>query len=189
MKCRQTILSVLLLALSTTVNSQVKLAGVIMPKVMKVEGNYLKMNGGGIREKWWIDLYVAVLYLENKTADPEQIMRADAPMAIKLRIISGAVSNEKLESAIREGMQKSTKGKIAPVADRMEKLIEKGFDQEIEKGDTFDLIYHPKKGTTLQKNNRPLVTVEGVDFKEALFGIWLCDDPADKHLKGKMLGM
>ena len=30
--------------------------------------------------------------------------------------------------------------------------------------------------------------VKGKDFKKALFGIWLCDKPADKNLKAGMLG-
>jgi hypothetical protein len=30
--------------------------------------------------------------------------------------------------------------------------------------------------------------IPGLDFKKALFGIWLCDNPADKDLKLKLLG-
>ena len=30
--------------------------------------------------------------------------------------------------------------------------------------------------------------VEGLDFKEALFKIWIGDNPADKGLKNEMLG-
>lgn len=169
-------------------NAQTKIGGIAMPNVMKAGDQYLKMNGGGIREKLWIDLYVGVLYLENKTSDAEGIINMDEPMAIKMRIISGMVSNSKLEDAVREGMEKSTGGNMAPVEERMEKLIEKGFADDVVDGDIFDLIYMPGKGTTLQKNNKALVTVEGLDFKKALFGVWLCDDPADENLKKKMLG-
>ncbi len=31
--------------------------------------------------------------------------------------------------------------------------------------------------------------IAGLDFKKALFGIWLCDQPADKNLKKKLLGL
>jgi hypothetical protein len=169
-------------------NAQTKIAGVVMPNVMKVGDQYLKMNGGGIREKMWIDLYVGALYLETKTSDPDKIINSDKPMAVKMRIVSGMVSNAKMETAIREGMEKSTKGDMAPVQDRLEKLIDKGFAADIEDGDVFDLVYKPGVGTTLKKNNKSLVTVKGLDFKKALFGVWLCDDPADENLKKKMLG-
>lgn len=181
-------LAVFLLFISQGATAQTKIGGIAMPNVMKAGDQYLKMNGGGIREKMWIDLYVGVLYVTNKTSDANTIINADEPMAIKMRIISGMVSNSKLEDAVRDGMDKSTGGNIAPVKDRMETLIKKGFADDVEDGDIFDLIYIPGKGTTLQKNNKALVTVEGLDFKKALFGVWLCDDPADENLKKKMLG-
>ena len=178
----------LMLVFTNGANSQTKIAGIAMPNVMKVNGQYLKMNGGGVREKMWIDLYVGVLYVENKTSDADKIINADEPMAIKMKIISGMVSNSKLEDAVREGMEKSTGGNIEPVEARMETLIKKGFSSDVVDGDLFDLVYTPGKGTTLKKNNKDLVTVEGLDFKKALFGVWLCDDPADENLKKKMLG-
>jgi len=178
----------LLLIFGTGAQAQTKIGGIAMPNVMKADGQYLKMNGGGIREKMWIDLYVGVLYLENKTSDADKIIKADEPMAIKMKIISGMVSNSKLEDAVRDGMEKSTGGDISKVEARMETLIKKGFSADVVDGDLFDLVYIPGKGTTLKKNNKDLVTVEGLDFKEALFGVWLCDDPADDNLKKKMLG-
>ncbi len=178
----------LLLIFGSASHAQTKIGGIVMPNVMKVGDQYLKMNGGGIREKMWIDLYVGVLYLENKTSDAEKIMNADEAMGVKLRIISGMVSNSKLEDAVREGMEKSTGGNMAPIQDRLETLISKGFSADVVDGDIFDLVYEPGKGTSLIKNSKTLVTVPGLDFKKALFGVWLCDDPADENLKKKMLG-
>ena len=98
------------------------------------------------------------------------------------------VSKDNMEEAIREGFDKSTGGKIDPIKEKINSLIEKGFAGEIVKGDVFDLIYVPGVGTTLVKNNKNLVTIKGLDFKKALFGVWLCDEPADANLKKKMLG-
>ncbi len=169
-------------------SAQTKINGIVMPNVMKVNGKYLKLNGGGVREKMFLDLYVGALYLQEKTSDANKIINADKPMAIKLRIISGLVSKDNMEEAIREGFEKSTKGKISPIKDRINTLINKGFASEIVKGDMFDLTYVPGVGTKLLKNNKLLVTIKGLDFKKALFGIWLCDQPADANLKNKMLG-
>lgn len=176
------------LLMFTPAMSQTKIGGTVMPNVMKVGGQYLKMNGGGIREKMFLDLYVCVLYLEEKTTDASAIINDDKPMAVKIKIISGMVDNENFEEALREGFEKSTNNNIAPVKDRMETMIKEGFKEDIETNDVYDLVYQPGTGCTLIKNNKTLVTVKGLDFKKALFGVWLGEDPADDSLKEDMLG-
>lgn len=168
--------------------SQTKISGNVMPNVMKVDGEYLKMNGGGIREKFFLDLYVCVLYLEDKTSDANAIINDDKKMAIKIKVISGMVDNENFEEALREGFDKSTGGDISGIKDRMETMIAEGFKEDIKTNDFYDLVYVPGKGCTLYKNDKALVTVKGLDFKKALFGIWLCDQPADDDLKEDLLG-
>ncbi|NOQ71215.1 MAG: chalcone isomerase [Crocinitomix sp.] len=172
----------------TPAMAQTKISGNIMPNVMKVGGEYLKMNGGGIREKMFFDLYVGVLYLQEKTTDADAIINGDKPMAIKIKIISGMVDNENFQEALEEGFEKSTGGNVAPYRDRMDQMMDVGFADDIKTNDVYDIVYQPGIGCTLYKNDNSLVTVTGLDFKKALFGVWLCDDPADAGLKKKMLG-
>ena len=176
------------LLISFGATAQTKIGGIVMPNVSKAGEEYLKMNGGGIREKFFIDLYVCVLYLREKSTDGTKIVSGDDAMSIKIRVISGMVDNANFEEALREGFDKSTKNNIAPIKDRMEKLIKEGFKEDIKTGDIYDLIYLPGTGCILQKNNKPVITIEGLDFKKALFGIWLGEDPADAGLKTKLLG-
>jgi hypothetical protein len=70
----------------------------------------------------------------------------------------------------------------------MEKIIKEGFAEDIQTSDVYDLVYQPAIGCTLIKNNRTIVTVKGLDFKKALYGIWLGSEPAQEDLKLKMLG-
>ncbi|HEX4938642.1 MAG TPA: chalcone isomerase family protein, partial [Candidatus Kapabacteria bacterium] len=46
----------------------------------------------------------------------------------------------------------------------------------------------PNEGVKIFKNNELKNTVAGQEFKQALFGIWLSDKPAQKSLKDEMLG-
>ncbi len=172
----------------TPLLAQTKIGGNVMPNVMKVGEKYLKMNGGGIREKMFLDLYVGVLYLEEKTTNATAIINDDKPMAVKLKIISGMVDNENFEEALREGFKNSTNDNIAPIKDRMERMIKEGFKDDIATNDVYDLVYQPNIGCTLFRNNVTLLTVKGLDFKKALFGIWLGNVPADEGLKNAMLG-
>jgi hypothetical protein len=62
------------------------------------------------------------------------------------------------------------------------------FQEEIKEGDVFDLVYVPGEGVHVLKNGEQKDTVGDLEFKKALFGIWLSDNPAQKDLKNKMLG-
>lgn len=124
------ILTMVLALIMMPTIAQTKISGNVMPNVMKVGSEYLKMNGGGIREKMFIDLYVCVLYLQEKTTSGSDIVAGDKPMAVKIKIISGMVDNENFEEALREGFEKSTNNNIAPVKDRMEKMIKEGFKED-----------------------------------------------------------
>jgi hypothetical protein len=182
------IITIIALMIATSVSAQTKVAGYAMPNTVLANGTTLIMNGGGMREKMIFDLYVGVLYLESNNSDANEILKADKSMAIKLRITSGMIDKENMEEAIREGFDKATNGNSTNLKKDIDNLINKGFADDIVKGDVFDLIYVPGKGTILAKNNKMLVNIKGLAFKTALFGIWLCDQPADSNLKAKMLG-
>jgi hypothetical protein len=147
----------------------------------------LTLNGAGVRTKL-IKLYVGGLYLKEKSSDAAAIMAADEPMAVKLHIISSMITSKKMEDAVREGFLKSTGENTEPIKDQIERFISV-FKDEIKENDVFDIIYSPGKGTDVYKNSEYRSTIEGMTFKQALFGIWLCDKPAQASLKKGMLGM
>lgn len=187
-KRMKTIAMIIAMLALTPAMAQTKISGNVMPNVMKVGSEYLKMNGGGIREKLVFDLYVGVLYLQEKSSDADEIINGDRPMAIKIKIISGMVDNDNFKEALEVGFEKSTNDNVAPYRERMDDMMAEGFKEDIKTNDVYDIFYQPGTGCTLSKNGTALITVPGLDFKKALFGVWLCDDPADAGLKKKMLG-
>ena len=63
------------------------------------------------------------------------------------------------------------------------------FDQEAKEGDVYEIGYAPGAGIRVSFNGTEKGTVDGgLEFKQAVFGIWLGDKPADKGLKAGMLG-
>jgi hypothetical protein len=167
--------------------SQTPIADITLSNTLKAGTTSLVLNGAGIREKFWIDVYVGALYLPAKSKNAPEILSADKPMAIKLHILTSAVTREKMKNGIEEGFMRSTAGNIAPVKARMEQLLS-AFSSEIKVGDEFDMIYEPGKGISLYKNGAYGITISGLDFKAALFGTWLGPDPGDKELKKALLG-
>ena len=109
-------------------------------------------------------------------------------MAIRLNIISSLITSKKMEDATREGFENSTGGNIEPISAEIEAFINV-FKEQINDGDVFDFVYVPGSGVEIYKNTEKVSKVEGLVFKKALFGIWLCDKPAQKSLKEGMLGL
>ncbi|MCF8278212.1 MAG: chalcone isomerase family protein [Flavobacteriales bacterium] len=179
-----------LLAVSMALPTQAQLSinGVTLPASIKAGSVNVNLNGGGIRKKVFFKLYVGGLYLSDKSSDASAIVNADKPMAVKLQITSGMISSENMSEAILEGFENSTGGKTEPLKAKITEFVNTFKKEEIVEGNVFDIVYVPGKGVESYKNGKLQGTVEGLDFKKALFGIWLGAKPADEDLKTAMLG-
>ena len=165
-----------------------EIGGVDVPATIKAGDTDLGFNGAGIRKKFGLKLYVGSLYLAQNSQDADAVINADEPMAITLHIISSLITSKKMEDATREGFENATDGNIEPISAEVEAFINV-FKAQINDGDIFDFIYLPGNGVEIYKNTEKVSVVEGLAFKKALFGIWLCDKPAQKSLKKGMLGL
>jgi sensor domain CHASE-containing protein len=184
---KQIITLLMVMATTFTVNAQQTVSGVKVDAKLALDGQNLVLNGAGTREKMWIDLYVGSLYLPKKSSSAKDIIDSKDAAAIKLNIISGMITSDKMISAINEGFENSTNKNTAALKAKIDKF--KGFfKDEIKKGDVFIIMNVPSEGVVVYKNGVKKGTIDGHDFKKALFGIWLCDKPADKDLKDGMLG-
>jgi hypothetical protein len=157
-----------------------------LPAAIQSGGARLRLNGSGARTKYLMKMYVAGLYLVDPSKDAAAIVAANGPMAIRLEITSGLVTQEKLVESLDEGFEKSTKGKQDSLRDEIA-AFRKCFAGEIKKGDIIDLVYLPTRGVNVSQNGKQLGVIPGLAFKQALFGIWLSDSPADKTLKQSLL--
>ena len=165
-----------------------KIAGITMPDTFKAGDTALVLNGAGIRTKLMLNIYVGGLYLKATSSDDAKIINADEPMAIRLHIVSGLITPKDFEEATREGFKRSTGGNIAPIKDKMERFISI-FREGISKNDVYDLVYVPAKGVSVSKNGALKTTAKGLEFKKALFGIWLCPKAVTPKLRRGMLGI
>ncbi len=179
-----TLMAVLTISLA---GAQTEVGDATLPNTMSIEGADLVLNGAGLREKLWIDLYAGGLYLPSKSSDAKSIINSDETMAMKLHIVSGLISSDKMINAVDDGFKASLNGDTSVLATKIEKF--KGFfSDEITKDNIFDITYIKNRGTVVYKNGEEKGVIEGLEFKKALFGIWLGAKPADKDLKKDMLG-
>ncbi|SDS72958.1 Chalcone isomerase-like [Gillisia sp. Hel1_33_143] len=180
------ILFIAMVAFAPT-QAQTKAAGVTVPNTMSAEGQKLVLNGVGVREKFWMDMYAGALYLNAKSSNASEIMSSNQAMALKIHIVSKLISSEKMTDAVDEGFQNATGGKTQSIASEIN-TFKSYFSEEISKNDVFDIVYVPEVGVTVSKNGKNKGVIKGLEFKKALFGIWLSEKPADDDLKDAMLG-
>ena len=157
------------------------------PETLTVGDLTIQKNGSGIRSKSFLALYEGTLYLAQRSRDANQIVTADSPMAIRLQIKSGFVSQQKMLAALDQGFKNATNGNTAAI-DAEIASFRKCFGDPIKKGDVFIIAYLPTSGVSVFKNGQSKGSVEGIEFKKALFGIWLSPNPVDAKLKSALLG-
>ncbi|GGE71894.1 chalcone isomerase [Streptosporangium jomthongense] len=162
--------------------------GVDIPDTYTAGNTELQLNGAGTRSKFFMDLYVGSLYVPRVQKDGNAVVEADEPQAITLHITSGMITSDRMTEATMEGFEASTGGDMSAVKADIDQFMSV-FKEEIKEGDVFDLVYLPGQGVKVLKNGEEKDTVGDLEFKKALFGIWLSDDPAQKSLKKDMLGL
>ncbi|MBX2835994.1 MAG: chalcone isomerase family protein [Gammaproteobacteria bacterium] len=161
-------------------------SGVEIPDTLTVAGQELVLNGAGLRKKLFIKLYVGGLYLPQPSSDAEGIIAEAGPMAISMHIKSDLLTKKKLLAALEDGMKNSTGGNTAPIQTELDQL-KSLFKDSVRPGDVIVLAFDGV-GTDVILNGESLDVIDGLPFKQALFGVWLSAKPAQASLKKAMLG-
>ncbi len=171
---------------SATMGYAAKVGGVEIPETLETDAGSLVFNGAGIRKKFGFKVYVGALYLQAKSSDSQKIIDADEPMAIVMTWKrTGPVS--KVNPVYAEGFKyASNYDAIKPDIDAF-----LGLTVKAKKKDVWTYRYLPGKGVDVLFNGELQKTFAGLDFKKALFAIWLHkgdDFTGDKKLRAGMLG-
>jgi hypothetical protein len=162
-----------------------ELAGATMPDTLSVAGKTLKLNGMGLRKKAIFKVYAAGLYVESPSSDAAAILAADAPKALKMHFLR-SVDKAKLVDAYKEGIeanagQKATAQKAA--VDRFYATV-----ADVKDGSVTTYTYVPGAGTVVNRDGKDVATIEGKEFADVLFSIWLGPKPPSEDLQKGLLG-
>ncbi len=188
---RRTVIAVLVVTLLLgTVLLAGELAGVTMPDQVTVGQHTLTLNGMGLRTKKvlfiGVKVYVAGLYLPQKTSNPAAIITSDEPKQIVMHFLYKDVSKKKLVDAWNEGFKANAPASIDALKSRLGTF--NGYWSDMKTGDVAVLTYVPGQGTKVEIKGKDMGTIEGLDFAEALFSVWLGPQPPNVELKEGLLG-
>ncbi len=174
-----------LLAFAATPAAAKELAGATMPDTVTVAGKTLKLNGMGLRKKAVFKVYVGGLYLEAPSSDAKAILTADAPKALKMHFLR-SVDKGKLVEVYKEGFEANAGPKAAAQKAGLDKFYATVTD--VKEGSLTTYTYAPGIGTVVNRDGKDVATIEGKEFAEVLFSLWLGPKPPSEDLQKGLLG-
>ncbi len=150
----------------------------------------LSLNGVGTRAVFLFKGYVAGLYLVERATTSLDVVRADGPKRLQLRMLRNASAGDFVD-AMMPGLQNNMSAEeLLRMNDRviqMERMIRSMGNTTA--GDVIDFDYQPETGTTVAINGvRMGVVIRGADFYGAILGIFIGASPVDEQLKRGLLG-
>jgi hypothetical protein len=161
-----------------------EVGGVTFPEEASVGGTMLPLNGVGIRERFFFDIYAAGLYLPTPTEDAVQAIESDVPKRIEVRFLYRHVTRQQAVDALRWRLMESPAA--ASIADQVETFI--GWLSDFDRGDQILFDYVPGVGTSVTLHGETKGMMPGLSFMRAVWGIFLGEKPITEQLKRGMLG-
>ena len=166
------------------------LAGVEIAQQAKMANSDqpLQLNGAGIRTKFFVDVYIAALYLPKPESDASKIIKGKTPKRMLMHFVySKGVGKDKLNDGWQSGFEdNSSKQEMKALQARLDKF--KTLFHDMQAGDVILLDFKPSVGVEVRVNDKLMGTIDGDDFSSALLEVWLGDDPVTGSLKKDLLG-
>lgn len=163
-----------------------ELAGVSMPDTSTVDGNALVLNGMGLREKMWIDVYVAGFYLEDKSQDAAAILAADQVKHLRMHFVYKKVGAKKLTAAWTDGLKANAGERMDALATGLTQL--NSWMEDVSKGDELVFTSVPGNGLQVEVKGQLKGVIDDEEFSRAFWSIFIGDKPPTEKLKRGLLG-
>ncbi|MGF1611089.1 MAG: chalcone isomerase family protein [Kiloniellales bacterium] len=161
--------------------------GVQVPDSVKVGNEELVLNGLGIRKAtvFNVKVYVAGLYLPEKSGDGEKIIGSNKPWELALHFVHDVDASD-IQDAFDEGFEKAAGDSLSALSTRIDALKAQMID--FAEGHVLSYAYNPATGTVVDVNGKSGAPIEGADFAAALLKISIGPEPPNEDLKTGLLG-
>lgn len=162
-----------------------EMAGVTLPDTTKVGDTSLLLNGLGVRKKFVVKVYVAGLYLKQKSSDPGAILKSEEPKRLVMHFVHDVGKDQ-----LADGFSDSFKNNSPDAAKTMKADIDTflGSLEPVKEGDEVAFTFVPGQGTTVAIKGKDKVTITNAAFAPVLFSVWLGPKPPNADLKKGLLG-
>jgi Chalcone isomerase-like len=168
----------------------VEMEGQKFEPTVQVGGQTLNLNGVGLRRRAIFKVYVAGLYVPQKSTNASALISDKGPRRVALRMLRDVDADSFIDSfndGLKNNLSEAQLAALKPQTDALTATLKS--IGEAKKGDAINFDYTPDGGTRISVNGQPRGNaIPGADFFAAVLRIWLGDKPADESLKKGMLG-
>jgi len=165
----------------------IEIEGVTLPDTIQLQGKTLQLNGAGIRTKFFFDIYVGGLYLQQHASSAKAVLDDHGVKRVTMNFLYGKVDKEKLTDGWEEGFEKNqSHQQMQALAERLARF--NALFTDVRRGDAVVFDFLADGSTHVSFNGKEKGVINGADFQQALLAVWLGKKPADSDLKDAMLG-
>lgn len=148
------------------------------PRNLAIEDALLVLNGHGVRERMWTDIYDLALYLPKASANLRYIFDPATPKAIRIRVLYDDIPEDMPDDWVA-----MFRSELSPQAFRR---LDRAYRQ-LRVGDVLVVRYAPMTGTRILVNGRAVVDDSGHGLIQGVLRRWLGDDPVSENLRRLLL--
>ncbi|MDD2735093.1 MAG: chalcone isomerase family protein [Desulfuromonadaceae bacterium] len=177
--------ALVLTLLCTAPSHAVEVAGVKLDPTVTVNSQQLKLNGSGIRKKWFVKIYVGSLYSNKRLSTGSEALLDIGDKLIRINLLHSKIEKEKMTEIFGEGLANNAPDLIG--SPEVKKFLSL-FTVDFIKGDIVDLILSADGSVSVSHNGKSLGNVPSTKLAKGVLAIYLGEKPADDSLKKGMLG-
>ena len=162
--------------------------GATLPDTYPVDGQNLQLNGIGIRTYtvFNVRIYVAGLYLAQRSHDPQAIVSATTPKVMLLQFLHSGSKSE-VQDEFRKGEKENCGGGGCDPADATDFDRMAAAAPAVAVGDTFTFII-TSRGVRFYVNNKLLVDSNNADLGRLILLGYIGNHPPTADLRKRLLG-
>jgi len=141
------------------------------------------LHGIGKATFFIFDVYTAALYFDFEGSVAAPKLFAEEPIALEI-FYHRDLGRDIIINSAQDVLKKNPTFNLTKLKPRIDQISQ--AYEDVKAGDRYELVYHPKTGTSLLHNGELKVTIPGEDFAFAYFGIWISDWPLSQTLKKQL---
>ena len=150
-----------------------------------VQDTHLKLNGAGLKKFINFKVVAVGFYLPQGT--PARNSLTNIPKHLEVVYLLN-VPKAELDHETERGIESNVnEAEFIKLRSRINQM--NSYYQDVRKGDRIGVSYLPDVGTIVSFNGQVQGIVKGADFAQAFFSIWVGDNPVDKLMKRRLLGV
>ena len=183
---RGLILAAVALATLSVANAA-DLVGVSLPDTRVSDGTQMRLNGIGLRtfSVLGIPIYVAGLYLERRSDNPDTIIHSTERKLLDIRFLRD-VGAEDARRAWQDGFEQNCKSPCYLDPRDVQRFL--AAVPSMHKGDESTLLF-TSKGVAVMLNGQPMGDIADPHFAATMLATFIGPEPPTPRLKRELLGL